>query len=170
MTYYAGQLKRTLLQWLATRQRAARIVHFPDYDGVGLANYTRLHTAVGDACQLWLMPEWQAKLQRFGSNSLWQASYRDFAAACAAIPPRSQAPGCPNETAWPRVGARGGLANGLICRVSKHGPVMARVVSQWRKVCCRAICHDFVWNLSISVKLALTLMIKAIRQRYGDTK
>lgn len=90
VAYYAGQLNRTLLQWLSTRQRAARIVHFPDYDGVGLANYTRLHAAVGDACQLWLMPDWQAKLQRFGSNSLWQATYREFAATYAAIPPAAQ--------------------------------------------------------------------------------
>lgn len=90
IAYYAGQLNRTLLEWLGTRQRAARIVHFPDYDGVGLANYTRLHAAVGDACQLWLMPDWQAKLRRFGSNSLWQATYREFAATYLELPLAAQ--------------------------------------------------------------------------------
>ena len=44
---------------------------FPDYDGVGLANYVRLYERVGQRVQFWLMPNWQLKLQQIGSREIW---------------------------------------------------------------------------------------------------
>ena len=64
--------------WLAERLRASRLWCFPDYDGVGLLNYARLKARLGDTVRLWLMPDWQDRLLRFGSNALWQDTAREF--------------------------------------------------------------------------------------------
>lgn len=48
IAYYGGQLNGNLLNWLAKQSRAAKVVHFPDYDGVGLANFARLYAILGD--------------------------------------------------------------------------------------------------------------------------
>ncbi|MDD3651771.1 hypothetical protein [Immundisolibacter sp.] len=86
LLYYGGQLDGRLLAWLAGRPRASRIVHFADYDGVGLANFARLHALLGDACEYWLMPDWSTKLARYGSNRLWRDTLREFTAAAARLP------------------------------------------------------------------------------------
>lgn len=81
VAWYRGQLPNTLISWLAARPRASTVYLFPDYDGIGLLNYARLKTRLGTAVQLWLMPDWAERLQRFGSNTLWQDSQREFNAA-----------------------------------------------------------------------------------------
>lgn len=86
VAYYAGQLNGLLLNWLASRQRASQVIHFPDYDGVGLANFTRLHAALGDACQFWLMPDWSEKLDHYGSAQLWRATLHHFTSASPKLP------------------------------------------------------------------------------------
>jgi hypothetical protein len=86
LLYYGGQLDGRLLAWLAGRPRARRIVHFADYDGVGLANFARLHALLGDACEYWLMPDWSDKLAHYGSNRLWRDTLREFTAAAARLP------------------------------------------------------------------------------------
>lgn len=86
LLYYGGQLDGRLLAWLAERQRASRIVHFPDYDGVGLANFVRLHARLGEACEFWLMPDWSFKLARYGSHALWRDTLRDFMGADSRLP------------------------------------------------------------------------------------
>lgn len=86
LLYYGGQLNGLLLAWLAQRPRSSRIVHFPDYDGVGLANFARLYALLGDACTFWLMPNWSSKLTRYGSNPLWRDTLRDFTSAASQLP------------------------------------------------------------------------------------
>jgi hypothetical protein len=86
LLYYGGQLDGRLLAWLGERPRASRVVLFPDYDGVGLANFARLFAQLGDTCECWLMPDWQSKLARYGSQRLWQDTFRDFASAVAQLP------------------------------------------------------------------------------------
>ena len=81
IVWYRGQLQNSIIDWLATRPRAAGVIIFPDYDGVGLQNYLRLKQALQQQLRLWLMPGWQQKLQAFGSNQLWQNSNAEFAAA-----------------------------------------------------------------------------------------
>lgn len=87
LLYYGGQLDGRLLSWLRQRRRANRIILFPDYDGVGLANFARLYAALGDECECWLMPQWQHKLERYGSNALWRDTLRHFSAAVDRLPP-----------------------------------------------------------------------------------
>ena len=84
--YYGGQLDRRLLEWLARRPRAQRVMLFPDYDGVGLANFARLYALLGNACECWLMPDWQRKLAQYGSRQLWRDTLRDFTSATTQLP------------------------------------------------------------------------------------
>ena len=86
LLYYGGQLDGRLVGWLAQHPRASRVVLFPDYDGVGLANFARLYTQLGDACECWLMPDWQIKLTRYGSQRLWQDTFREFTSAVSQLP------------------------------------------------------------------------------------
>jgi len=86
LLYYGGQLDGRLLAWLAKQPRASRVMLFPDYDGVGLANAARLYGLLGEACECWLMPDWQTKLERYGSQKLWQDTYREFSSAVSKLP------------------------------------------------------------------------------------
>ncbi|MCO7642702.1 hypothetical protein NJI34_38685 [Pseudomonas sp. S 311-6] len=86
LLYYGGQLDGRLLAWLGQRPRASRVVLFPDYDGVGLANFARLYAQLGDVCECWLMPDWQSKLARYGSQRLWQDTFREFTSAVPQLP------------------------------------------------------------------------------------
>ena len=86
LLYYGGQLDGRLLSWLGQRPRASRIILFPDYDGVGLANFARLYEVLGDACECWLMPQWESKLARYGSNRLWRDTLRYFIGAVDHLP------------------------------------------------------------------------------------
>lgn len=86
LLYYCGQLDGRLLSWLSRSPRASRVILFPDYDGVGLANFARLHEALGDACECWLMPQWERKLERYGSNSLWRDTLHHFSGAVDYLP------------------------------------------------------------------------------------
>ena len=85
VAYYAGNLPRVLLQWLAERQRASRIVLFADYDGVGLDNYRRLKEAVGDMAEFWLMPQWRSLVERYGNRTIWANNVDLFESARKAL-------------------------------------------------------------------------------------
>lgn len=86
LLYYGGQLDGRLLSWLGHRPRASQVTLFPDYDGVGLSNFARLREALGDACDFWLMPQWESKLARYGSVQLWRDTLRHFTTAVAQLP------------------------------------------------------------------------------------
>ncbi len=86
LLYYGGQLDGRLLAWLGRRPRASRVVLFPDYDGVGLSNFARLHAQLSGACECWLMPDWQTKLVRYGSQRLWRDTFREFTSAAPQLP------------------------------------------------------------------------------------
>jgi hypothetical protein len=86
LLYYGGQLDGRLLTWLDQRQRASRVIMFPDYDGVGLANFARLYAMLRDGCECWLMPQWERKLARYGSNQLWRNTLHHFTAAVDHLP------------------------------------------------------------------------------------
>ena len=86
LAYYGGQINNILLNWLGSRPRAGRVVHFPDYDGVGLGNFARLHAVLGDACEFWLMPDWTTKLARYGSAQLWRDTLPEFINASPRLP------------------------------------------------------------------------------------
>ncbi len=86
LAYYGGQINNILLNWLGSRPRAGRVVHFPDYDGVGLGNFARLHAVLGDACEFWLMPDWSTKLARYGNAQLWRDTLPEFTNASPRLP------------------------------------------------------------------------------------
>ena len=81
LVWYRGQLENNLIEWLAQRPRASRLVLFPDYDGVGLDNYLRLRRRLGSQVAFWLMPDWEQKLIRYGDNALWNRTAADFRTA-----------------------------------------------------------------------------------------
>ena len=80
LCYYSGQLSSLMLNWLVERPRASQVILFPDYDGIGLQNFARLHELIGDTCKFWLMPDWQERLRLYGNQRIWQdnlANYQD---------------------------------------------------------------------------------------------
>jgi len=83
--FYKGMLPNQLLSWLEAAPRAAKIVLFADYDGVGLMNFSRILNAVGSDVEFWLMPEWLAKLRKFGNNDVWVNTLPHFTAAKAEL-------------------------------------------------------------------------------------
>lgn len=88
LCYYSGQLSGLLLYWLAERPRASQVILFPDYDGIGLQNFARLHELMGDACKFWLMPDWQTRLSLYGNQQIWQdnlANYQDAVSRLRAL-------------------------------------------------------------------------------------
>lgn len=91
IAYYAGQLPGWLLAWLATR-RSQKIILFPDYDGIGLANYARLLEATQMPCEFWLMPGWQRKLPQYGNREIWRDNRAQFEAALQRLPLDALAP------------------------------------------------------------------------------
>ena len=83
VAYYSGQLANNLIEWLAEMPRAPAIWFFPDYDGVGMLNFVRIRSRLGGAVRLWLMPQWQDRLARFGSATIWSDTQREFNAVLA---------------------------------------------------------------------------------------
>jgi hypothetical protein len=88
LVYYGGNLTRLQLAWLARRRRTPEILHFPDYDGVGLQNYASLLEAAFDPVRLWLMPGWRDLLRRFGNPRIWQESRPRFDAVARRLAQR----------------------------------------------------------------------------------
>ncbi len=83
VAYYSGQLTNALIDWLAEHRRTPSINFFPDYDGVGLLNYARIRAKLGVTARLWLMPNWQERLARFGNDTIWKDTQREFNAMLA---------------------------------------------------------------------------------------
>ena len=48
-----------------------------------MLNYARICARLGDAVRLWLMPQWQDRLARFGSATVWSDTQREFNAMLA---------------------------------------------------------------------------------------
>ena len=79
--FYQGQISNRLITWLVARSRSPRILFFPDYDGAGLQNYARLRQAMGENVELWLMPDWKRKLERYGDSDVWRKNLKYVASA-----------------------------------------------------------------------------------------
>ena len=87
LAYYAGQLSEVLLQWLAEQKRTDEVILFPDYDGFGLSNYIRLVNALhpDSALQFYWLPDWEAKLEKFGNTDCWLKTRVQFENAFAKL-------------------------------------------------------------------------------------
>ncbi len=74
----AGRLANHVLGWLG-KQDQLRIVHFGDYDPVGLSEYLRLRALLGERVQLYIPSDLEERLSRFGQRELLVKSAGLFA-------------------------------------------------------------------------------------------
>ncbi|WP_375264244.1 hypothetical protein [Palleronia sp.] len=74
--WYSGRLHGLVLGWLSRSQVAPRLFHFPDYDGVGLAEHARLQAAGVKCLGFHLAPGWTELLAKRGSRELWEITRR----------------------------------------------------------------------------------------------
>ena len=69
--YTQGRLSRRLLAWLTAQADAAiRVVHFGDYDPVGLADYLRLRRSLGERATLYRPASLPELFERFSKPGL----------------------------------------------------------------------------------------------------
>jgi len=73
--YAQGRLSGRILSWLASpAMMQARIIHCGDYDPVGLDEYLRLKSACGERAALYLPPNLEDLMSRYGKKDLLQGS------------------------------------------------------------------------------------------------
>lgn len=65
----AGRLANHVLSWLG-KQDQLRVVHFGDYDPVGLSEYLRLRATLGERVRFYVPPDFEERLSRFGQREL----------------------------------------------------------------------------------------------------
>jgi hypothetical protein len=90
LAYFAGTLHGTLLRWLERHHRAARVIVFPDYDGNGMACFSRACQASAAPCELHLFPGWQSALERYGNPDLHKINLPALESAIASMPPEAR--------------------------------------------------------------------------------
>ena len=73
--YYAGNLSSRLRSWIK-KSSFTNIIHFPDYDAVGISNFANLLDDVPNARWFWI-PDWKEKLAKYGSKELRKKGNQD---------------------------------------------------------------------------------------------
>jgi len=81
---YSGHLSRALLAWLSCRSRAPAVIHFPDYDGIGLQNYSRLKAACPGA-ELFVPDDFERLLMAYGNRALFKRTHKQLMNSLSAI-------------------------------------------------------------------------------------
>ena len=66
--YYAGNLSARLRNWIK-KSTFVHIIHFPDYDAVGISNFSNLIKDIPNAKWFW-MEDWKIKLAKYGCKEL----------------------------------------------------------------------------------------------------
>jgi hypothetical protein len=89
--YGQGRISNRVLDWL-TRAPASgfRLLHLPDYDPVGLSEFQRLHTRLGDRVSLHLPADLEARFTQFSNHELLAKAHSQALLAQlrgAALPP-----------------------------------------------------------------------------------
>lgn len=74
----AGPLNGLVLDWLAS-QSGVSVVHFGDYDPIGLSEYLRLRAALGPRATLFVPADFEELLQKYGQRGLLAKSTAVFA-------------------------------------------------------------------------------------------
>lgn len=67
---YAGWTSYAVIDWLAYRHRAPRILYYADFDPVGLSNFLNLRQALGAQIELVVPGNFEALLVRYGKAKL----------------------------------------------------------------------------------------------------
>ena len=73
--YYAGNLSSRLRSWIK-RSSFTNIIHFPDYDAVGISNFANLLENVPNAKWFWI-PSWKEKIAKYGCKELRKKGNQD---------------------------------------------------------------------------------------------
>ena len=66
----SGKISDALIRCLARSSFTSTLLHLPDYDPVGLADYLRLKSALGDRVSLYVPPDVEARFAAFGNKGL----------------------------------------------------------------------------------------------------
>lgn len=69
LLYYGGNIHGRLLNWLI-KCSFNDITVFPDYDSVGISNFSRLKTGIPSAQWFWI-ENWEHLLKKYGKADLW---------------------------------------------------------------------------------------------------
>jgi hypothetical protein len=69
--YGQGRISTRVVDWLANqRDRAFSLLHFPDYDPVGLSEFERIRNRLGSRVQIYLPENLDDLFRRFGNREL----------------------------------------------------------------------------------------------------
>lgn len=71
--YYSGMISEKLLNWLANKRRAEKIIHYPDFDPIGLMNYQKLTERVQRIydVELAVPSNFEELLTTFGNDKIY---------------------------------------------------------------------------------------------------
>ena len=72
LLYYGGNIHGRLLNWLK-KCSFKEIIIFPDYDSVGISNFSRLKAEIPFAQWFWI-DNWEHLLKKYGKADLWNES------------------------------------------------------------------------------------------------
>lgn len=71
MIYGHGRISNRAIDWLASSMATGfSLLHLPDYDPVGLSEFQRLHTRLGERVSLHLPADLEARFAQFSSHKL----------------------------------------------------------------------------------------------------
>lgn len=73
--YYVGNLSARLRNWIK-KSTFVHIIHFPDYDAVGISNFSNLIKDIPNAKWFW-MEDWKIKLAKYGCKELRKKGNQD---------------------------------------------------------------------------------------------
>lgn len=69
--YTGGRIHRLLLKWLSSPETSkAVVIHYGDYDPAGLGDYLRIKTAREGKTELFIPPDLNALVKKYGSETL----------------------------------------------------------------------------------------------------
>jgi len=68
--YGSGRISNRALDWLVRTDSNLNLLHLPDYDPVGLAEFQRLHARLGKRVTLYLPTDIEARFSRFSNSKL----------------------------------------------------------------------------------------------------
>lgn len=68
--YYGGNISERLMNWIK-KSHFKSITLFPDYDAVGISNFSKLKAEIPSVDWFW-MEDWEALLSKYGNKSLWR--------------------------------------------------------------------------------------------------
>lgn len=69
LLYYGGNIHGRLLNWLK-KSSFNEIIIFPDYDSVGISNFSRLKNEIPSVQWFWI-ENWEHLLKKYGKTDLW---------------------------------------------------------------------------------------------------